>query len=51
MAGLPWIPAPAVPAVDTTLATSAAGVFAAGNLVHAAETADIAALPGPARSG
>lgn len=34
------------PAVDTALATSAAGVFAAGNLVHAAETADIAALSG-----
>jgi thioredoxin reductase len=34
------------PAVDTTLATSARGVFAAGNLVHAAETADIAALSG-----
>jgi thioredoxin reductase len=34
------------PAVDTTLATSLAGVFAAGNLVHAAETADIAALSG-----
>ena len=34
------------PVVDTTLETSAAGVFAAGNLVHAAETADIAALSG-----
>ena len=34
------------PAVDTTLSTSLAGVFAAGNLVHAAETADIAALSG-----
>ncbi len=34
------------PVVDTTLATSLAGVFAAGNLVHAAETADIAALSG-----
>jgi hypothetical protein len=32
--------------VDTRLATSAPGVFAAGNLVHAAETADIAALSG-----
>ena len=37
------------PVVDTTLETSAAGVFAAGNLVHAAETADIAALSGLAR--
>jgi len=34
------------PAVDTALATSADGVFATGNLVHAAETADIAALSG-----
>jgi len=34
------------PAVDTTLATSVPGVFAAGNLVHAAETADVAALSG-----
>jgi thioredoxin reductase len=34
------------PAVDTALATSGSGVFAAGNLVHAAETADIAALSG-----
>jgi len=34
------------PAVDTALATSVPGVFAAGNLVHAAETADVAALGG-----
>jgi hypothetical protein len=34
------------PAVDTALETSVPGVFAAGNLVHAAETADIAALGG-----
>jgi thioredoxin reductase len=34
------------PAIDTTMATSAPGVFAAGNLVHAAETADVAALSG-----
>jgi thioredoxin reductase len=34
------------PAVDTSLATAAPGVFAAGNLVHAAETADVAALSG-----
>jgi signal transduction histidine kinase/thioredoxin reductase len=34
------------PVVDTRLATSALGVFAAGNLVHAAETADVAALSG-----
>jgi thioredoxin reductase len=46
MAGLAMDPGTRGPAVDTTLATSAAGVFAAGNLVHAAETADIAALSG-----
>jgi thioredoxin reductase len=34
------------PAIDTSMATSAPGVFAAGNLVHAAETADVAALSG-----
>ncbi len=45
-AGLEMDPGTRGPAVDTTLATSAAGVFAAGNLVHAAETADVAALSG-----
>jgi thioredoxin reductase len=34
------------PAVDTALETSVPLVFAAGNLVHAAETADVAALGG-----
>ena len=34
------------PRVDGALRTSQRGVFAAGNLVHAAETADIAALGG-----
>jgi NADH dehydrogenase FAD-containing subunit len=34
------------PRVDGALRTSAPGVFAAGNLVHAAETADVAALSG-----
>ena len=34
------------PVVDTALGTSVPGVFAAGNLVHAAETADVAALGG-----
>jgi hypothetical protein len=34
------------PAVDTALETSVPLVFAAGNLVHAAETADVAALAG-----
>ncbi len=34
------------PRVDGALRTSVPGVFAAGNLVHAAETADVAALSG-----
>ena len=34
------------PRVDTALRTSRAGVLAAGNLVHAAEPADVAALSG-----
>ena len=34
------------PLVDQRLRTSAAGVFAAGNLLHGAETADVAALEG-----
>jgi thioredoxin reductase len=34
------------PVVDTALRTSVPRVFAAGNLVHAAETADVAALGG-----
>ena len=46
LAGLAMDPGTRGPGVDTTLATSLAGVFAAGNLVHAAETADIAALSG-----
>jgi thioredoxin reductase len=45
-AGLAMDPGTRGPSVDTTLRTSAAGVFAAGNLVHAAETADVAALSG-----
>jgi len=46
LAGLSMDPGTRGPAVDTALATSAACVFAAGNLVHAAETADTAALSG-----
>lgn len=34
------------PRVDAALRTSAAGVFAAGNLVHPVDTADVAALDG-----
>jgi thioredoxin reductase len=45
-AGLALDPGTRGPAVDAALATSAPGVFAAGNLVHAAEAADIAALSG-----
>jgi thioredoxin reductase len=46
MAGLVMDRGTRGPEVGTALETSAAGVFAAGNLVHAAETADIAALSG-----
>jgi thioredoxin reductase len=45
-AGVALDPGTLGPAIDTTMATSAPGVFAAGNLVHAAETADVAALSG-----
>ena len=44
--GLTMDPGTRGPVVDTRLETSAPGVFASGNLVHAAETADIAALSG-----
>ena len=44
--GLTMDPGTLGPAIDTSLATSAPGVFAAGNLIHAAETADVAALSG-----
>jgi thioredoxin reductase len=45
-AGVPLDSGTLGPAIDTGMATSAPGVFAAGNLVHAAETADVAALSG-----
>ena len=45
-AGIEIDPGTLGPAVDTSLETSARNVFAAGNLVHAAETADVAALGG-----
>jgi thioredoxin reductase len=46
LAGTQLDPGTRGPAVDTALATSVPGVFAAGNLVHAAETADVAAAGG-----
>jgi thioredoxin reductase len=46
LAGVAIDPGTRGPAVDTALETSVPGVFAAGNLVHAAETADVAAVGG-----
>ncbi len=46
LAGIGIDPGTLGPAVDTALETSVSHVFAAGNLVHAAETADVAALGG-----
>jgi thioredoxin reductase len=46
LAGTQLDPGTRGPAVDTTLETSIPLVFAAGNLVHAAETADVAAAGG-----
>jgi thioredoxin reductase len=46
LAGAELDPGTRGPVVDTTLRTSVPGMFAAGNLVHAAETADVAALSG-----
>jgi len=44
--GLVMDPHTRAPRVDCGLHTSARGVFAAGNLLHGAETADVAALSG-----
>jgi thioredoxin reductase len=44
--GLEMDPATRAPRVDCALRTSVHGVFAAGNLLHGAETADVAALSG-----
>jgi thioredoxin reductase len=44
--GLAMDPGTRGPLVDQRLRTSAPGVFAAGNLLHGAETADVAALEG-----
>jgi Pyridine nucleotide-disulphide oxidoreductase len=46
MAGIAMDPGTRGPAVDAALRTSRPGVFAAGNLLHGAEAADIAALSG-----
>jgi thioredoxin reductase len=46
LGGLVLDPGTRGPAVDAALRTSRPGVFAAGNLLHGAETADIAALSG-----
>jgi hypothetical protein len=43
---VPLDPGTRGPAVDTALETGAPLVFAAGNLIHPAETADVAALSG-----
>jgi thioredoxin reductase len=45
-AGLALDPASKGPLVDTALRTSRPGVFAAGNLLHPVDTADVAALDG-----
>lgn len=45
-AGLALDPATKGPLVDTALCTSRTGVFAAGNLLHPVDTADVAALDG-----
>jgi thioredoxin reductase len=46
LAGLELDPGTRGPRVDTALRTTRAGIFAAGNLVQAAEPADVAALSG-----
>ena len=45
-AGLPMLPVAKAPVVDASLHTARRGVFAIGNLVHPAETADVCALDG-----
>jgi thioredoxin reductase len=46
MAGVDLDPLTRGPAVDARLRTSRSGIFAAGNILHGAETADIASLSG-----
>jgi thioredoxin reductase len=45
-AGLSMVPVAKSPVIDASMHTSQRGVFAIGNLVHPAETADICALDG-----
>ncbi len=49
--GLPVVAASRAPLVDTSLATPRRGVFAAGNLVHPVETADLCSLGGRHAAG
>jgi thioredoxin reductase len=46
LGGMSFDPGTRGPRVDTAVRTSRAGVFAAGNLIHAAEPADVAAVSG-----
>ena len=46
LAGVAIDPGTRGPRVDTALRTSVTGVFAAGNLIHGAETSDVATLEG-----
>jgi len=46
LGGIPLDPATQGPRVDTALRTEVPGVFAAGNVLHAVDTADVAALDG-----
>src|SRR5581483_5222325 len=46
LAGAELDPLTRGPAIDPALRTSRPGIFAAGNLLHGAETADVAALSG-----
>ena len=51
LAGIELDPGTRGPAVDAGLRTSRPGVFAAGNVIHGAETADVAALSGRHAAG
>ena len=47
-AGIPLDPGSRSPLVDTALRTPQPGIFAAGNVLHPVDTADVAALDGDA---